>query len=158
MMLIVTTSTHYLDTVKGITTLRAFGWIPESLSLNSKYIDNSQQPAYLLVMTQKWLALVLQLIIAGLAVIIVSLSTQLRTTSTAFTGASLITLMNFSNILAVIVRSYTMLETSIGAIARLKSFGESVIPESNNDVDKSCDLDWPSQASIEINGVSASYK
>jgi hypothetical protein len=43
-----------------------------------------------------------------------------------FSGASLITLMNFGDSLSSIVIFYTILETYIGVAARLKTFNEIV--------------------------------
>ena len=150
-------STHFLDTMKGIITFRALGWAPHSIEQNNRLIDASQRPAYLLAMIQRWLALVLQLVVAGLSLTVVSLATQLRL-STAFTGASLVTLMNFGESLSMVVRMYTTLETSIGAVARLKSFSDTTQSESRDGEDFVPPVQWPLRGAILVNGVSASYK
>jgi ATP-binding cassette subfamily C (CFTR/MRP) protein 1 len=155
--LTVAASTHFLDTMKGIATFRAFGWIPQAIESNNHLVDTSQRPAYLLALIQRWLGLVLQLVVAGLAVIVVSLATQLRSNS-AFTGASLVTIMTFSESLSLIVKMYTTLETSIGAVARLKSFGEKVKSESLEGEDVVPPGDWPRRGAIRIDGVSAAYR
>ncbi|KAJ5628313.1 hypothetical protein N7490_010541 [Penicillium lividum] len=64
--------THFLDTINGTVTLRAFGWTEDSVVFNCGLLDISQRPAY-------------QLII---------LTTQLRS-STGLTGASLVSIMGF---------------------------------------------------------------
>jgi len=46
-------STHFLDTTKGIVTLRAFGFIDDDRSKNTLLLDTSQRPAYLLIMIQQ---------------------------------------------------------------------------------------------------------
>jgi ABC-type multidrug transport system fused ATPase/permease subunit len=107
-------------------------------------------------MIQRWLELTLQLVVAVLAVCVVALATQLRS-NTAFTGASLISLMGFGERLSVIVRFYTLLETSIGAVSRLKAFSENVKPESKEGEDLVPPKEWPLEGGIEINGVSAAY-
>ncbi|KAK3898910.1 hypothetical protein C8A05DRAFT_37494 [Staphylotrichum tortipilum] len=147
---------HYIDTIKGIATFRALGWVREGIQQNYLLLDTSQRPAYLLAMIQRWLALTLQLVVAVIAVAVVAMATQLRS-NTAFTGAGLIALMSFGETLAQIIRFYTLLETSIGAVSRLKAFGENVKPENKEGEDVIPPPEWPLKGAIEINGVSASY-
>ncbi|KAK4246736.1 canalicular multispecific organic anion transporter 1 [Corynascus novoguineensis] len=147
---------HFIDTIKGIATFRAFGWVQEGIHQNYRLLDTSQRPAYLLAMIQRWLALALQLVVAALAICVVALAIQLRS-NTAFTGASLVVLMSFGEKLANIIRFYTMLETSIGAVSRLKAFSENVKPESKEGEDLVPPKEWPLHGGIEINSVSASY-
>ncbi|PGH13069.1 hypothetical protein AJ79_03906 [Helicocarpus griseus UAMH5409] len=148
--------THFLDTVKGVTTLRAFGFIRDDIQKNARLVDFSQRPAYLLIMIQQWLNLVLDLVVMALAAILTTLAVQLHTNS-GFTGASLVTLMNFGESLSGIVMYYTRLETSIGAIARLKTFNKKVKPEDRDEEDIILPENWPQSGVIELKGVSASY-
>lgn len=119
-------------------------------------MDTSQRPAYLLAMIQRWLGFTLQLVVAGLAVVFVTLATQLRSNS-AFTGASLVTLMSFGDQLTLLVQQYTLLETSIGAVSRLKTFSEKVDSENLAEENVVPPREWPLKGGIEIHGVSASY-
>ncbi|KAI1803292.1 putative ABC multidrug transporter [Daldinia bambusicola] len=149
--------THFLDTSHGVVTLRAFGFIAEDRAKNALLLNTSQRPAYLLSMIQHWLGFVLNSVVAVIAVLLTSLATNLRSNS-GFTGASLVTLMGFGEMLIKVVTFYTLLETSLGAITRLKSFekeagsenkeGENIIPSQS----------WPQQGEISFRGVSASYK
>jgi ATP-binding cassette subfamily C (CFTR/MRP) protein 1 len=143
--------------MEGLATFRAFGWAEDAIALNNSLLDASQRPAYLLAMIQRWLGLALQLVVAGLAVVFVTLATQLRSNS-AFTGASLVTLMSFGDQLSLLVEQYTLLETSIGAVSRLKTFSEKVVSENLAEEDVIPPREWPLEGSIEINGVSASYE
>ncbi|KAL2020583.1 hypothetical protein VTK56DRAFT_8171 [Thermocarpiscus australiensis] len=147
---------HFMDTIKGLATFRAFGWIQESIAQNNRLLNTSQRPAYLLAMIQRWLGFTLQLMVAVVAVAVVTLATQLRA-NMALAGASLVTLMTFGENLSNIIRYYTMLETSIGAVTRLKSFSEKV--ESENRVGENLvpPREWPLKGGIQLNGVSASY-
>ncbi|KAI1780252.1 P-loop containing nucleoside triphosphate hydrolase protein [Hypoxylon cercidicola] len=147
---------HFIDTIKGVATFRAFGWVQDGIELNNRHLDTSQRPAYLLAMIQRWLGFTLQIVVAVLAFVVVTLATQLRS-NTAFTGASLVTLMNFGDSLSIIVRMYTALETSIGAVSRLKSFGERVHSENLEGEDIVPPPEWPLKGGIRIDGVSASY-
>jgi ATP-binding cassette subfamily C (CFTR/MRP) protein 1 len=107
-------------------------------------------------MVQRWLGFTLQVVVAILAVSVVTLATQLRS-STGLTGASLVTLMTFGDILNYIIRWWTQIETSIGAVSRLKSFSEKVKSESMEGEDVAPPREWPLRGGIQITGVSASY-
>ncbi|KAL5364489.1 P-loop containing nucleoside triphosphate hydrolase protein [Aspergillus floccosus] len=152
--------THFLDTLKGITTLRAFGFIPHDIHKNARLVDFSQRAAYLLVMIQEWLNLVLNLVVMVIAAVLTTLAVRLHSKS-AFAGASMYSLMTFGESLSGIVIYYTRLETSIGAIARLKTFNETVTPEDRNgpgEEDVVPDTNWPYRGLVELRGVSARYK
>lgn len=108
-------------------------------------------------MIQQWLTLVLNMVVMVMAVLLTILAVQLRSKA-GFTGASLVTLMQFGENLSGIVMFYTLLETSIGAIARLRGFCKDVTPEgraTGEDVEPQ--EDWPQRGEIELRNVSATY-
>ncbi|CCF42960.1 ABC transporter [Colletotrichum higginsianum] len=148
--------THFLDTIKGVATMRAFGWTSKDIAFNQELLDTSQRPAYLLAMIQQWLVVTMQLMVASIAVILVALAITLRANS-GFTGASLVTLMSWGESIAMLIRFYTQLETSIGAVARIKTFSEKVTPENLEGEDIEPSEEWPEYGHIDIKGVSASY-
>ncbi|KAF7524216.1 hypothetical protein PCG10_005908 [Penicillium crustosum] len=148
--------THFLDTIKGAATLRAFGWIEDSVSVNHALLDTSQRPAYQLSMIQRWLSFVLDMVVAVIALLVVTLTTQLRP-STGFTGASLVSIMTLGKTLATLVQMYTLLETSIGAVSRLKSFSDNTVPEDLPGEDGIPPTAWPVKGRIEVKNMSASY-
>ena len=81
---------HYLDTVNGLSTIQAFGWERKFLQKNSRLLNISQKPYYLLFCIQRWLALVLDLIVAAEAILVVSLAITLKdSTSVGLLGVSL---------------------------------------------------------------------
>jgi ATP-binding cassette subfamily C (CFTR/MRP) protein 1 len=69
---------HFLETLEGLSTIRAFRRAREFRDLNTKQVDDSQKPYYLMFCIQNWLGLVLDLISGGMAVIIVILALNLR--------------------------------------------------------------------------------
>ncbi|KAJ5526984.1 ABC multidrug transporter [Penicillium frequentans] len=148
--------THFLDSLKGIATLRAFGFLSEEVQKNARLVDSSQRAAYLLLMIQEWLNLVLNLVVMVIAVVLTTLAVRLRSSS-GFAGASLYSLMSFGENLSGVVFFYTKLETSIGAIARLKKFNETVTPEDREEEDICPDEEWPKHGMVELKGVSARY-
>lgn len=149
---------HFLDTLRGIATIRAFGWTEANIKHNLVLLDRSQQPKYLLSMVQRWLFLMLNLVVTVIATVLVSLMTQLGASS-SLSGASLVTLMTLSQSLADIVRFYAVMETSIGAVTRLRDFVARTETEKTPQEQESVQPEgrWPSEGSIEISGVWASY-
>ncbi|KAG4444331.1 hypothetical protein IFR05_000205 [Cadophora sp. M221] len=148
--------THFLDTIKDVATFRAFGWVQDGIETNNCLLNTSQRPAYLLAMVQRWLLFTLQILVMLLAVGVVTLATQLRASS-GFTGASLVTLMTFGDVLNYIIRWFTQIETSIGAVTRLKNFSQNVRPESAEGENVIPPREWPMRGAIQISGVLASY-
>ena len=108
-------------------------------------------------MIQQWLTLVLDLVVMVMAAILTTLAVRIHSDS-GFTGASFVTLMSLGTSLSDIVIYYTMLETSIGAIARLKTFSDTVKPEEKDGEDVVPLENWPERGMIELNGVYASYE
>lgn len=149
-------STSFLDTMKGLTTFRAFGWTEDATLLNDCLLDTSQRPAYLLSMVQRWLTFVLGMVVAGIALLLVTLSVQLRSNA-GFTGASMLSLMSLCSTLADFIKQYTSLETSIGAVGRLKSFSEETVSENLPGENVVPPDTWPDKGRIVIDNVSASY-
>jgi ATP-binding cassette subfamily C (CFTR/MRP) protein 1 len=65
--------------------------------------------------------------------------------------------MTFNQALAEIIKEWTLLETSLGAIARLKSFSAHTASENlASEIEQAPD-NWPSRGAIEFTNVSASY-
>ncbi|KAF3019761.1 hypothetical protein E8E14_010934 [Neopestalotiopsis sp. 37M] len=155
--LVASLCTHFLDTIKGIVTLRAFGSLDQHQTKNIELLDTSQRPAYLLKMIQNWLNLVLGMVVMAMAAVLTTLAVKTHSNS-GFTGASLVTLMLFGENLTIIVLYFTQLETSLGAISRLRRFNDTVQPENKEDEDVIPPEEWPQRGAIELRGVSASYE
>lgn len=150
--------TNFLETLSGLPTIRAFGWAKPALGLNHELVDRSQQPFYLLLMVQQWLTLVLNLVTAALAVLIVGLAVRLRgSVSVGLTAVSLIQLITLAENLKILIQFWTSLETSIGAVARIKNFSEETPDERLPGEDREPPADWPARGAIEIRDLSASY-
>ncbi|KAH8122202.1 multidrug resistance-associated protein [Trichoderma asperelloides] len=150
--------TQFTDTIAGVATLRAFGWTQESLDFNLGLLDNSQRPAYLLAMVQHCLTFILSALVTVLATLVVVLVTQVKEiTGAGLAGASMVSLMSLGDYVSHLILMYTLLEISIGAVSRLKSFRETVLPESSPEEDAMLPPLWPLYGSLDIKAVSASY-
>ncbi|KJF60311.1 uncharacterized protein CIMG_12872 [Coccidioides immitis RS] len=149
---------HFLETLNGLSTIRAFGWQQSSKNINIRHLDASQKPYYLLFSIQRWLNLVLDLLVAALAAILVSLAFSLRhSTSPGLLGAALNTILVLNQSLQKLITSWTSLETSLGAIARVKSLIASTPTENQPREDREPPAAWPDKGGIHFDSVSASY-
>ncbi|KAH8799341.1 putative multidrug resistance protein [Xylogone sp. PMI_703] len=150
--------THFLETLEGLSTIRAFGWQNPSLATSTKLVDISQRPYYLLYCIQRWLNLVLNLIVSVMAIIVVALAVKLNsTTSAASIGIALNNVLGFTQSLSVLVTNWTQLETSLGSVARLRNFEVTVKSENKPEETVVPPPDWPSHGAVEFKNVTASY-
>lgn len=151
---------HFMETISGLATIRAFAWEQESKNTGSKLLNESQIPYYLLVLIQHWLSLVLDLTCAAMAVLIVGLAAATRhSASLGFTAVALVSLISFSDNLKVLVSFWTKTETSLGALVRIRSFTTEVESEATGN-ESSPDLspDWPGNGNMEIRDMAVAYK
>ena len=150
--------THLAETLEGLSTIRAFGWQEAFTKTNIESLDASQKPSYLLYCIQRWLGLVLQLLIAGMAIVVVALATSLTgTTSGGHLGVSLSQIVSFNASLSYLLTFWTALETCLGAIARVKSFEEGTKSEDKPEETFIPDEEWPMNGAVQFKNVSASY-
>ncbi|PWY92268.1 putative ATP-binding cassette transporter [Aspergillus heteromorphus CBS 117.55] len=150
--------TNFLDTSSGVTTIRAFGWKDKFQEENIKALDLSQKPFYLLLCLQRWLNVTLDCVIAVIAVALMTLTVLYRNTTTgADLGLALNMIIGVNATLLKLVQSWTSLETSLGAIARLKSVQECVPIEDRPWGTIEPALQWPSSGKLQIQNASVSY-
>lgn len=149
---------NFIETLNGLVTIRAFGWTADLENRNYTLLDASQQPYYLFFCIQRWLSLVLDLTVAGLAVVLMILIVTLRERLQAgLVGVALLNIMNFNLSLTQVIQQWTTLETSLGAIARVKSFVAGTPTEHLVKEDQTPPKGWPMQGAIAFHDVSASY-
>lgn len=149
---------HFIETLDGLPTLRAFQWQAAAKEIHINHLDRSQKPYYMLLSVQRWLNLVLNLMVTALAVIVVTLATQLRNTTTGgLLGIALSNILAFNQSVSNLVTHWTSLETSVGAVARVKTFSETVPSENKPGETQKPPSSWPENGSIQIENVSVTY-
>jgi ATP-binding cassette, subfamily C (CFTR/MRP), member 1 len=149
---------NFLETLTGLVTIRAFGWTKEMEKRNMELLDASQRPFYLLYCIQRWLALVVDLLVSALAFILVALIVTFRHRADAgFVGVALINILSFNVTLSVVIQHYTAVETSLGAISRIQSFVAGTTSENLPQESQQVPPEWPSQGKITVSNLSATY-
>lgn len=149
---------HFIETLGGVTCIRAYGWSTEYKERSYVVLDASQKPYYLMWCIQRWLTLVLDLLAGGIAVMLVAFATMVKNGSTGFLGVALFNVINFSGVLQVFVTQWTQLETALGAINRVRAFiNDTKSEDLDGEVDDLPD-NWPAEGAIVFDNVSASYE
>lgn len=150
--------TQFAEAIAGLTTVRAFGWQRALELKNRLLLDESQKPFYLLWAVQRWLQLVLDLLVAAVAVMLVVMIVELRgVLSGPYVGIALLNVILFSQHLKLVLQYWTMLETHIGAVCRVKNFIATTVSENVASENNALPPDWPSRGAIAFQSVSASY-
>lgn len=150
---------HFMESISGLPTIRAFGFQSANTQKNYRLLDASQRPYYQLYCIQRWLGLSLDMIVAGLAIVLISICVELRTTiDPGLLGLALVNLMSFNIHLVAAVTNWTLLETSIGAVSRVRQFErQTPIEHTAADIYTELPADWPAQGAVVIRDLSLSY-
>jgi ATP-binding cassette subfamily C (CFTR/MRP) protein 1 len=150
---------HFIESLNGLATIRAFGWSSNAIRANTELLDRSQRPYYLLFCIQRWLTLVLDLSVACIAIILMGLTVALKNRiSPGLLGIALVNIMEFGIVLSLLISSWTLLETSLGGIARIKSFATYTPCEDLEAESQTPPPNWPSRGDVSFNNISASYR
>ena len=150
--------TNFTETLQGLVTIRAFDWQDERIRRNRELLDESQKPFYLMYCIQRWLKLMLDLIVTILAVVVVTLATQLNGSSSgAALGVALANIVTFGQILTYLIQAWTQLETSMGAISRVKGLATTT-PSEHLPRERQTHLGpWPLRGEITFANMTAQY-
>ncbi|KAF3798626.1 ABC transporter FUM19 [Colletotrichum gloeosporioides] len=149
--------TCFSESVAGSVTIRAFGWQTQYQERNYHRIDLSQKPSYVQSCIQAWLTVVLNLVVAVLAIVLVGVVvTWYDKFSAGSVGVSLVMVIGFSEVLARLIQSWTKLESSVGAVARVRRFVAET--ETEHSAGKGqLSRDWPRSGAVNFSNVVASY-
>ena len=148
----------FTEILAGLMTVRAFGWEKALGKKTEHLLDISQRPFYLLWSVQRWLQLVLDLLVAAVAVMLMILVSQLRgTIQGASVGIALLNVVLFSQHIKLVIQYWTMLETHIGAVARIKNFTTRTDRENSSRGEIELPPNWPNQGGMIFESVYASY-
>lgn len=148
------------ETYAGLATIRTHGWQGMMRAELRERFDRTQEPDYLLLIVQTWLRLVLAFVVSGLSVVVVGVAVATRHTSTTSGGAIGVAFLNLVTLgmsLTHLINSWTSLEISLGAIARLEAFGRDTPAEPLVVEPVEVSADWPARGELRFENLHASY-
>ncbi|CEL03679.1 hypothetical protein ASPCAL04825 [Aspergillus calidoustus] len=150
--------TQFLDLLQGLSTVRAFAWGPRFIERYLDLLDASQRPFYLLFCIQRWLALVLDLMTVVLVTVMMVLVVKLRDQlSPQLVALAFVQIMSFGQSLARVIQDWTKLETSLGAVARVKTFCTGTVSENRPTETGTVPENWPTHGHVVIEDLVAAY-
>jgi ATP-binding cassette subfamily C (CFTR/MRP) protein 1 len=151
--------THFLEIIQGVSTIRAFGWQPQFQERGQHLLNESQRPVYALYSIQQWLTIVLDLLIGAVAVTVVATTTLLRDQFTGGSvGVALNLVLTFSQSLNSMIKFWTQMEISIGAVKRVQQFVQETPSEERDIPPRSLEPSWPSQGKIEFSNIRVQFE
>ena len=154
---------HLSETLSGVSTIRAFRWQDFFDKKNLSLVDDSQKCAYMLYMIQQWLTLTMDMLASGLVVLLMILIVFTKKSfDPGSSGTAIVTLMSFTQSLARLLKFWSLTESCLGAVSRIKTFTETVPSEASNKMPgsglTSNDGAWPSRGEIMFDQVVATYR
>lgn len=151
--------TQFNEILEGLATIRAFGWQTSVEDKAKALLDRSQRPFYLLFAAQRWLTLVLDLVVAGVATLLIVLVVALKgKLSAGYVGVALLNVVLFSQSIKMLITFWTQLETHIGSVARIKNFTTDAVSEDLEDEMVIPPSHWPSEGKIEFKSIEACHR
>ncbi|EAW14642.1 putative ABC transporter [Aspergillus clavatus NRRL 1] len=159
--------THFTATESksqsGRTTIRAFGWAHVYQRRAARLADHSQRPAYLQSCIQHWLTFVLNILMTALVVVLVGTVVargQQLDIRAGGVGVSLVILTGLGETLTRLIRTWTRLESSIGAVTRVRRFvAETEVEDGGREPETAGGMValWPRPGAVEFKGVVAGF-
>jgi ATP-binding cassette subfamily C (CFTR/MRP) protein 1 len=151
--------TLFTEVASGLQHIRAFNWQTTFMDRGLQLLDVSQKPYYLLFCIQRWLTFVLDMFVMAIAVVLVTIAVKITsTTSETAIGLALVNLVGYGESLAQLIQFWTNMETSLGAIARLRTYVDKSPVEKDPEQPCQPPEDWPSAGNINIQDLSARYR
>ncbi|OQD90867.1 hypothetical protein PENANT_c001G04474 [Penicillium antarcticum] len=149
----------FLELIAGLTTIRAFGWQTDFDNRNREVFDRSQNPFYLLYCVQRWLNLVLDLVVAAVAIMVVTIGVQTQgQVDAGFMGIALVNIVQLSISIKAFLSNWTQLEISIGAVSRVRAFVLDAPSSGSDEAGGDLPVGWPQRGQIEFQNVTAQYE
>ncbi|TLD36942.1 P-loop containing nucleoside triphosphate hydrolase protein [Venturia nashicola] len=148
---------QFTETLEGIVTIRAFGWQKPFDEKQFQRLNDSQRPLFILACIQRWLSLVLGLLIAGMAVLLIALALCIpQASSGGALGVALNSILAFNMSLTMLISAWTNAETSLGSVARTESFEKYTPVEEEPATPLEPPPSWPTGA-VAVENVGFTY-
>lgn len=145
---------QFQETVSGLLVIQSMRWQPQFHKLCLSKLDVTQKPFYMLFCIQQGLKLVLDLLVMIFAVILVAIVTALKDQfSAGDIGVALTLIISISQNLNQAIESWTQMEISLGAVARIQEF----MIETPIEASEGVETGWLSRAEICFDSVDARY-
>ncbi len=149
---------HFSETQSGISTIRAYNLEKQFIQIMQNNIDENLVLSYTNTVSNRWLALRLEIIGSLITIFAALFAIFSRDTLTAgLAGLSISTSLNVSSTLNWLVRAVSEFEVNVTSIERIKEYFDiKHEPEWTND--NKLSNDWPSKGEIVFKDYSIKYR
>jgi ATP-binding cassette subfamily C (CFTR/MRP) protein 1 len=149
---------HFTESLEGTAVIRGLCWQEHFEQIAIRVLDESQKPYYIMYCIQTWLGLAIDLLIAALALVMTGLALNIPSSSSGGAiGVALTSILNLNSNLQVLLQNWTSAETSLGSVARTKSFEQDTpnenLPEETYDPGD----EWP-QGQVQLSDVEVTFE
>ena len=151
-------NSHLLEIAEGRATIRAYGIQDTYKDEGIKRLENTLKPHYLLRCIEMWLQFVLGMFGSTAVSTLVLFGVTLPASTTkGLMALALINGINLTGGLNGLVVTWTQMETSLGSVSRLRSFGLETPSEKIPEEQIALPMNWPSDGRVEFEKVTATY-
>ncbi|KAL7756907.1 hypothetical protein ACKLNR_013900 [Fusarium oxysporum f. sp. zingiberi] len=144
-----------LESLDGLATVRAYGWATWYLRRGIEVLERSQVPFHFLQSAQVTLNLSVDLFVATLALVVISIAVVQMNTSGGSLGLALFNIVGLGQSVKGVVFFWTSLEITLGAVARIRDFTQDT--HSEHESDTKPPAEWPSRGEIHFSDVTLTH-
>ncbi|KAG7426199.1 ABC transporter gloK [Fusarium oxysporum f. sp. raphani] len=144
-----------LESLDGLATVRAYGWAAWYLRRGIEVLERSQVPFHFLQSAQVTLNLSVDLFVATLALVVISIAVVQMNTSGGSLGLALFNIVGLGQSVKGVVFFWTSLEITLGAVARIRDFTQDT--HSEHESDTKPPAEWPSRGEIHFSDVTLTH-
>ncbi|KAI8395666.1 hypothetical protein FOFC_21196 [Fusarium oxysporum] len=144
-----------LESLDGLATVRAYGWAAWYLQRGIEVLERSQVPFHFLQSAQVTLNLSVDLFVATLALVVISIAVVQMNTSGGSLGLALFNIVGLGQSVKGVVFFWTSLEITLGAVARIRDFTQDT--HSEHESDTKPPAEWPSRGEIHFSDVTLTH-
>ena len=150
--------THFAETASGLRHIRAFGREADNFEKSLGALNISQKPYYAMSAIQRWLSFYLDMFACTIGTTVTAFALKFsQTTSAPALGLSFLNLVWFGLALGFFISAWVGLETSVGALSRLREFLDHT-PVESQVPHKDLPPNWPEHGGLQFKKVTAKYR
>ncbi|ANB11357.1 ATP-binding cassette transporter YOR1 [Sugiyamaella lignohabitans] len=151
---------HFGETLSGTSTIKAYNNQEIFIRKSEKAIDKMNAPYYLTIANQRWLALRLDLVGAGLTLVTTMLCvTGQFSISPSSVGLVLSSLLQTINMMSMIVRQLASVENNMNSVERVHHYAYELPTEAPFHIEATRpDPSWPKEGRIDFKNMTMAYQ
>lgn len=151
---------NYSEVLNGMSTIKSYSAVDRFINLNNKHINSTNEASYLVASNQRWLAIMLELLVFVFTLMITLLCVnRVFKINAASSGLIIGYTFSLGNELSQAIRLYTQVENDMNSAERIQQYAFHMDQEAPFEIaNTKPDLLWPQQGQIEFKNVSLSYR